>query len=152
MKKEFTFEELNFEDDLSCSDKLAEYVLNSSDFNIKSLIMPFGSHNTCWGTSAYILSKLDFDKIKSFTPDLLKWLQDFNWYDANTIFQKLLTFPPDYLGPYVEQAVIEALKIKDNEWIANLSGFTYKKVLTERNFYDKKIFSVLKNSEKLIWK
>lgn len=151
MNKEFTFEDLDFEEDLSRSDKLVEYVLNSPEFNIQSLIMPFHYHNTCWGTAAYILSKLDFDKIKLFTPDLLKWLQDLNWYGANTIFQKLLTFPPDFLGPYVEKAVIEALKTKDNEWIANLSGFTYKKILTEKDFCNKKIFSILKNSENLIW-
>lgn len=149
--KNFTYDELNFEDDPKRIDELTDIVLQNPDFDLQSLVMPFDAHNLSWNNAALILKKLGFHKTKNLIPSLLCWLQDPNWLGSNIIRRELLTFPPSALAPYVENAVKDAIKENDGEWIANLAVFTYKNVLKEEDFKDKTIYLILKQSEKMLW-
>ena len=93
------------------------------DDKVEYWIQP-GCYKYSWENCAKVIAgKNDLTLVK-YLPKILKWLQDLNWPGALTILERLKRFDPFLLKNDLQNAILEAEKTKDNEWLEFLSELT----------------------------
>lgn len=120
-------------------------ILHLEDFDSKLLIQPLDLHH--WQNAAKILNAMGFNKVKHLTNELLYWVQDVNWPGAFIVLDLLKTFPNEYLLPYLENVIAEAIQTRDDPWLDYLSIFTYGGKISKEEFTNKAFFDILKSHE-----
>lgn len=128
-------EGLSWDNPIEMQKQSVQMILNCGDFPIEKLSF-VNCSKPCWENCAAVLSELGFLKVKSITKDLLAWLQDMNWPGAQKVLKLLVTFPSDFLLSYYEDAILNAVKDKDECWLWWLSYFVYSGKYKMNDFSD----------------
>lgn len=92
--------------------------------DLSLLIQPHAAPSV-WEHCANILSEKSDTELEPYLDGLLEWLQDLNWPGAITIAERLKIFNGIKLKKPLENAIIKANKMSDNE------GFMWQDYLSE---------------------
>jgi hypothetical protein len=61
--------------------------------------------------------------MSQYIPDMLGWLKDLNWPGALIILRRLKLLPEAIIKKTLENAVYNAIKTKDYEWLYFLTSY-----------------------------
>lgn len=94
--------------------------------DLSPLILPCkdGESKSLWENCARALYEISDDRLEKYLPDLLNWLQDFNWPGALIILDRLKVFSGKKLrNPFI-MLCNQAISMNNEEglmWLDNLS-------------------------------
>jgi len=77
----------------------------------------------CWGNASIIFAKWGLPRIDAIIPGLFKWLQDTTWPGAMEILVLLFNLPKGKTKKALQDAMAEAKRTNDEEWLHNLEDF-----------------------------
>ena len=115
---------------LNCQNKLEDQLhginlaRNLDDLSV--LILPCWGDKSkfIWANCAIALYEISDERLEKYLPDLLEWLQDFNWPGALKILERLKSFSGEkLLNPFVD-CVAHAIGLNNEEglmWLDHLS-------------------------------
>ncbi|MGN0991869.1 MAG: DUF5071 domain-containing protein [Candidatus Ventricola sp.] len=98
-------------------EKAVSELANSSDIDLKELIMPSGRKD-CWANCAKIICARSDQEIMEIALDMFEWLQDLNWPRATDIVSRLKELPADVLRRLYRISLEKAKR--DDEWLFSL--------------------------------
>lgn len=96
-----------------------------------SVFMQPIEYKLSWKNCAKVICEKTDEELKSYTYEMLEWLQDLNWPGAFLIMERLEKMDPQLLVYDAIYKVKQALLLKDNEWLIYMSY-----LLKNKKFYD----------------
>lgn len=91
-----------------------EILSHPDEYDVAELILPY---KRIFGECGYIISRMPIDFIEKNAVALLRWFQDPNWPGFQPVLEALRKLPANVLIPALNQAIEEAQKANDEEWI-----------------------------------
>lgn len=110
--------------------EIIDYILHSTDFDLKRLILPLYD-KSLYDKSVRIICKLDDQKIISMLPDLLEWFEDMNWPGTTLLAERLNAIPRKNIEPYLQIALKKASDKSDEIWYYWLRYIFYPETIDE---------------------
>lgn len=98
-------------------EKAVSELANSSDIDLKELIMPSGRKD-CWANCAKVICARSDQEIMEIALEMFEWLQDLNWPGATDIVSRLKELPADVLRRLYRISLEKAKR--DDEWLLSL--------------------------------
>ena len=98
-------------------EKAVSELANSSDIDLKELIMPSGRKD-CWANCAKVICARSDQEIMEIALEMFEWLQDLNWPGATDIVSRLKKLPADVLRRLYRISLEKAKR--DDEWLFSL--------------------------------
>lgn len=88
-----------------------------------SLLLQDHLRKDCWENASIILAKWGSPRIDAIIPGLFLWLRDPTWPGAMEIQVLLFDLPTEKTEKALQDAIAEAKRTKDEEWLYNLEDF-----------------------------
>lgn len=127
--------------------KAIDEIALMDDINPKCLLQPISKEY--WENAAKVLQKIRYPKIEEAIPGLFVWLQDMNWPGTMVVVEILEALPKDVFAKFLEDAVIDALKTKDEIWLSNLAILLESSNLKRDDFVSNEVYLALLNAGRL---
>lgn len=108
---------LSWSNTIDEQEKAVSELANSSDIDLKELIMPSGRKD-CWANCAKVICARSDQEIMEIALEMFEWLQDLNWPGATYIVSRLKELPADVLRR-LYRISLEKAKM-DDEWLFSL--------------------------------
>ncbi|MGM9924461.1 MAG: DUF5071 domain-containing protein [Bacillus sp. (in: firmicutes)] len=74
----------------------------------------------CWHNAAIILKEIGYPDNREALPYVMEWFQDINWSGVEHIIELLKEIDLSISLPYMERAVLRAIRERDQEWAHGL--------------------------------
>lgn len=122
------FENLSWNSDKECQLKAIEEAV---DIKFLSIFMQPIEDKSVWENCAKIISARSDTELEHYLVEMLEWLQDSNWPGYDIIYERIYKIPGYLLSCSYSICLNNALHMKDEQWLINLSGLKTKKDLYE---------------------
>ena len=140
------FQDLSWKQDKRLQDEAIKYFSSDENFDFNNFIKDAPKEQMA--NLVEIIANKKFEKQYKSIDGLLYLLQDLSWPGSEKAMTLLKTFPKKILLPYLENALKEANKENDDNWLGNLKMLINYHSFTKDDFKNVDLEQVL---EKAAW-
>lgn len=140
------FQNLSWKQDKRLQDEAIKYFSSDENFDFNNFIKDAPKEQMA--NLVEIIANKKFEKQYKSIDGLLYLLQDLSWPGSEKAMTLLKTFPKKILLPYLENALKEANKENDDNWLGNLKMLINYHSFTKDDFKNVDLEQVL---EKAAW-
>ena len=140
------FQNLSWKQDKRLQDEAIKYFSSDENFDFNNFIKDAPKEQMA--NLVEIIANKKFEKQYKSIDGLLYLLQDLSWPGSEKAMTLLKTFPKKILLPYLENALKEANKENDDNWLGNLKMLINYHSFTKDDFKNVDLEQVL---EKASW-
>lgn len=140
------FQDLSWKQDKRLQDEAIKYFSSDENFDFNNFIKDAPKEQMA--NLVEIIANKKFEEQYKSIDGLLYLLQDLSWPGSEKAMTLLKTFPKKILLPYLENALKEANKENDDNWLGNLKMLINYHSFTKDDFKNVDLEQVL---EKAAW-
>ena len=140
------FQDLSWKQDKRLQDEAIKYFSSYENFDFNNFIKDAPKEQMA--NLVEIIANKKFEEQYKSIDGLLYLLQDLSWPGSEKAMTLLKTFPKKILLPYLENALKEANKENDDNWLGNLKMLINYHSFTKDDFKNVDLEQVL---EKAAW-
>ena len=140
------FQNLSWKQDKRLQDEAIKYFSSDENFDFNNFIKDAPKEQMA--NLVEIIANKKFEEQYKSIDGLLYLLQDLSWPGSEKAMTLLKTFPKKILLPYLENALKEANKENDDNWLGNLKMLINYHSFTKDDFKNVDLEQVL---EKAAW-
>ena len=140
------FQNLSWKQDKRLQDEAIKYFSSDENFDFNNFIKDAPKEQMA--NLVEIIANKKFEEQYKSIDGLLYLLQDLSWPGSEKAMTLLKTFPKKILLPYLENALKEANKENDDNWLGNLKMLINYHSFTKGDFKNIDLIQVL---EKAAW-
>ena len=140
------FQDLSWKQDKRLQDEAIKYFSSDENFDFNNFIKDAPKEQMA--NLVEIIANKKYEEQHKSIDGLLYLLQDLSWPGSEKAMTLLKTFPKKILLPYLENALKEANKENDDNWLGNLKMLINYHSFTKDDFKNVDLEQVL---EKAAW-